>query len=65
VWLAESDGYWAELRQMGVEGRVTGPLVPDARVAARCVEHGVREMWSADRDFSRIPQPTIRNPLVP
>lgn len=65
VKLGESEGYWAELRQMVLEGRATGPLVHDARVAALSVDGGVRELWSADRDFSRYPGLTIRNPLVP
>lgn len=65
VMLGESEGYWAELRQMVLEGRVTGPLVHDARVAALSVDGGIRELWSADRDFSRFPGLTIRNPLVP
>jgi predicted nucleic acid-binding protein len=33
-------------------------------VAALCRHHGVRELWSADRDCSRFPQVTVRNPLV-
>ena len=34
------------------------------RVAAICREHGVREIWSADRDFSRIMGLRVRNPLL-
>jgi len=26
--------------------------------------HGVRELWSADRDFGRFPDLVVRNPLV-
>jgi predicted nucleic acid-binding protein len=43
---------------------VTGPLVQDARIAALCLQHGVRELWTADRDFSRFPALGVRNPLV-
>lgn len=64
VLLAESDGYWDDLRGMVTDGRVTGPLVHDARVAALCVQHGVTELWSADRDFGRFPRLTVRNPLI-
>jgi predicted nucleic acid-binding protein len=39
-------------------------LVHDARIAALCLSHGVRELWSADRDFSRFPALPVRNPLV-
>jgi len=45
-------------------GLVTGPQVHDARVAALCQLHGVRELWTADRDFSRFAGLVVRNPLV-
>ncbi len=64
VVLAESPGYWERLRGMVLEGRIAGPQVHDARVAALCVHHGVTELWTADRDFSRLPEVTVRNPLV-
>ena len=34
--LAENDGYWHELRGLVDRGRVVGPIVHDARVAALC-----------------------------
>jgi uncharacterized protein len=39
--------------------------VHDARIAALCAGHGVRELWTVDRDFSRFPGLTTRNPLNP
>lgn len=39
-------------------------IAPDARVAALCRLHGVRELWTADRDFSRFAGPRAVNPLV-
>jgi uncharacterized protein len=45
-------------------GRIVGPRVHDARVAAICVQHDVRELWSADRDFSRFPAVKTINPLT-
>ena len=62
--LAESEGYWPDLRATLQEGRITGPQVHDARVAALCRLHGVRELWTVDRDFGRFPGLTARNPLV-
>ena len=62
--LSEVDGYWQELRAVLETGRVTGPRVHDARVAALCRLHGVRELWTADRDFNRFPGMTVRNPLL-
>jgi toxin-antitoxin system PIN domain toxin len=52
--LAESAAHWTMLCSLLVDGRVVGPQVHDTRVAALCREHGVRELWSADRDFSRF-----------
>jgi uncharacterized protein len=62
--LAESGGYWPALRTLLQEGRMAGPQVHDARLAALCRLHGVRELWTADRDFGRFPGLTVRNPLV-
>ena len=64
VLLAESEGYWAELRAALETGRVAGPQVHDARIAALCRQHGVSELWSVDRDFSRFPDLPVRNPLI-
>ncbi|MFZ2089787.1 MAG: TA system VapC family ribonuclease toxin [Desulfobaccales bacterium] len=64
VVLAESQNYWPELRQLLTIGLVAGPQVHDARVAALCRLHGVRELWTADRDFSRFPGLKVKNPLV-
>lgn len=64
VLLAEPEGYWRELRSFLEAGRITGPQIHDARIAAICQMHGVQELWSADRDFSRFPGFLVRNPLV-
>ncbi len=63
VLLAEGPGYFSELRQLVQAGKVVGPKIHDARIAALCNYAGVRELWSADRDFSRFPGVTVRNPL--
>jgi toxin-antitoxin system PIN domain toxin len=62
--LTESDGYWRQLREIIESGHVSGAMVHDARIAALCKLHGVRELWTADRDFSRFPGLHTRNPLV-
>ena len=64
VMLTEAAKHWSTLRTMIAGAKITGPKVHDARIAALCVQHGVRELWSADRDFSRFPQIASRNPLV-
>ena len=64
VLLGESEDYWSKLRSLLQAGRIAGPQVHDARVAAICQVHGVRELWTADRDFGRFPDLAVRNPLV-
>jgi predicted nucleic acid-binding protein len=44
-------------------GRIAGPQVHDARIAALCLDHKVKELWSADRDFSRCKGLRTRNPV--
>jgi toxin-antitoxin system PIN domain toxin len=62
--LGESAAHWPTLRALLSEGRIAGARVHDARVAALCRQHGVRELWSADRDFSRFTGLAVVNPLV-
>ena len=64
VLLAEGDSYWHELKDTVERSRVTGAQVHDARIAALCRNHGVRELWTADRDFSRFPYLNTYNPIV-
>ena len=61
--IGEGSGYWEYLKTTVADGRVVGSRVHDARIAAICQQHGVRELWSMDRDFSRFPQIRVRNPL--
>jgi uncharacterized protein len=64
VRLAENESYWDALRECLLAGRVAGPQVHDARIAALCLAHGVRELWTHDRDFGRFSGLVVRNPLV-
>ncbi|MGE3154880.1 MAG: type II toxin-antitoxin system VapC family toxin [Nitrospiraceae bacterium] len=64
VLLSESESYWEQLRAIIQAARVSGPQVHDARVASLCHQHGIDELWTADRDFGRFPGLKTRNPLV-
>ena len=64
VMLSESADYWPLLRSTLQGGRISGPQVHDARIATICQQHGVSELWTADRDFGRFPGMTVRNPLI-
>lgn len=62
--LHETDEHWTMLRRLIAAGHVKGRLIHDAKIAAICLQHGVREFWSADHDFSRFSQLKTVNPLV-
>jgi len=64
VLLGETADNWKALRPLLLGGLIDGPRVHDARIAALCLHHGIDELWSADRDFSRFPDLRVRNPLV-
>lgn len=62
--LAETETHWPKLRALLTQARIGGPQIHDARIAALCQQHGVRELWSADRDFGRFPDMRVVNPLT-
>jgi toxin-antitoxin system PIN domain toxin len=64
VPLSEGGTYWSVLSSLLANAKVAGPLAHEARIAALCLSHGIRELWSADRDFSRFPELKVTNPLV-
>jgi uncharacterized protein len=43
--------------------QAAGNLAHDAYIAALIVEHGVGELWTADRDFGRFPGIRVRKPF--
>ena len=63
VLLGEGPGHVTHLLQTISEGRALGNLAHDAHIAALVREHGVRELWSSDRDFTRFPGVRLRNPF--
>ncbi len=64
VMLAEGEAHWDTLRATLANSRMRGPQVHDARVAALCLQHGITDLWTADRDFGRITGLRTRNPLL-
>ena len=62
--LGEAGDHWDRLQALLRSGKVRGSRVHDARIAAICMSHGVRELWSADRDFSRFSELSVLNPLA-
>jgi toxin-antitoxin system PIN domain toxin len=64
VLLTETSDHWSTLRDLLLQGKIQGPLVHDARVAALCLANGITELLTADRDFGRFSSLTVRNPLL-
>ena len=62
--LGEGPEHWSTVRPLVGAGRVTGPKIHDARIAALCIAHAVHALWTADRDFSRFPALHAVNPLT-
>lgn len=60
----ESRQHWPTLKSLLRDGKTLGGAIHDVKVIAICLDHGVREVWTADRDFNRFPQLRTRNPLV-
>jgi toxin-antitoxin system PIN domain toxin len=62
--LGEGLSYWGHLKDILSAGKAVGPMVHDGHVMAVCLGHGVREIWTADRDYSRFRGIRTRNPLI-
>ncbi len=61
--LAETDRHAEVMDAVLQQSGVTGNLIHDAHIAALCLEHGVAELLSGDRDFARFAGLRIRNPF--
>ena len=62
--LGEGPSYWDHVKEFLITGKAAGPIVHDAHVVALCCQHGVREIWTTDRDYSRFRGLRVRNPLL-
>ena len=62
--LGEGPGYFETFAAQAAAGKIRGPKIHDARIAAICLHHGVKKLWSADRDFTSFPSVVCENPLV-
>lgn len=60
--LQPTDRHLAVLRRIADAAAAVGAQFHDARIAALCIENGVTELWSADRDFSSYKQLRVRRP---
>lgn len=63
-FLAEGPGYWEFISAPASSGMIKGPKIHDARIAAICLHHRVKKLWSAERGFSSFPKLVCENPLI-
>jgi uncharacterized protein len=52
--LLPGQSYASTFRRVCETAEVRGNLAFDAQIVASCIEHGVRELITADRDFARF-----------
>lgn len=64
VMLGEGPAHLGFLRQAVMSGRTTGNLIHDAHIVALLLENGVREIWTADRDFARFSGLRVVDPFA-
>ena len=63
-FLHSGSDHFNHLRQTLLLSDATGGMVHDARIVATCLDAGVSELWTVDRDFARFPGLRYRNPLI-
>ncbi len=63
-FLGEGPGYLETLAKHATAGKVKGPKIHDARIASICLHHGIKRLWTADRDFTSFPDLRCENPLI-
>lgn len=62
--LGEGPDYFETLARQATAAKIKGPKIHDARIASICLHHGVKKLWSADRDFTSFPDLVCENPLI-
>jgi toxin-antitoxin system PIN domain toxin len=62
--ISELDGFMDAYKQVAGEMPVRGNLVPDAHLAAILFQHGVRTLYSNDRDFRKFRSLDVRDPFA-
>ena len=62
--LTPTSRHLALLRELIEESGATGDLVYDAQIATLCIEYGVREILTADKDFRRFPGLKATDPFA-
>jgi toxin-antitoxin system PIN domain toxin len=62
--LSELDGFLDAYKHVAGGTPVRGNLVPDAHLAAILFQHGVRTLYTNDRDFRKFQSLQVRDPFA-
>ena len=62
--LAEGDGFWEVYQSVTGQVPTRGNLVPDSHLAALLLHHGIKTLYTRDRDFRKYDFLTVRDPLA-
>ncbi len=62
--VTEPEGFLAAYREVAVDVAARGNLVPDAHLAALARAHGVRTIYTHDRDFRKFPFLDVVDPVA-
>lgn len=62
--LGQGPRHIESMQQVMESSGATGNLVHDAHIAALCIESGVSELLTGDRDFARFPELRVTNPFA-
>ena len=54
IVIGETPLHWDRLESLVAHGSVVGPAIHDARIAAICIDQGITEILTQDRDFERF-----------
>ena len=61
--LSEEEGFLEIYREVSARFPVRGNLVPDAHLVALLLQHGVRRLYTADRDFRKFDVLEVADPF--
>jgi uncharacterized protein len=62
--VGEADGFWETYVEVAAGTPVRANLVPDAHLAAILKQHGIRTLYTHDRDFLKFPFLRVIDPLT-
>lgn len=60
----ESDAFWRRFTETADDIAPIANLVPDAHLVALMIDHGIRTIWTRDRDFRKFRGITVRDPFA-